>query len=175
MLFGETLFSKEKSFLTVTFVHKIISLYPHWWIIPKLPTFFEENKYQWKKNFSKRWFFFLSPALCNLIDNNVIGKSLHEKKTQDIFFFWKTNFSIAIINLVYSIDILYPTPQIFFCENVYLRKKTRQNLFFFFFHRSSLSPLRALSFRKTFTEKAFLKNILSEKYNFYLLPCVPPW
>ena len=111
-----------------------------------------------KKKFSpKDYFSFLSPTLCNLIDNNVIGKSLHEKNFHEIYFFLKITFLIAIINPVYSIDILHQPFKNFFVKMFIYEKKTRF-LFIFFSSVFCTPTLRALSFRKTFTEKAFLKK-----------------
>ena len=56
-----------------------------------------------------------------------------------------------------------------------MKKKLAKFSFLFFFHRSSVPPhWEHCHSEKLSRKKLSLKNFLSEKYNFYHLPCVAP-
>ena len=74
---------------------------------------------------------------------------------------------------MYSIDILYSTPQFFLWKRFSMKKHSLKHHFFI------IGPLYPLwehcHSEKLSRKKISLKNFLSEKYNFYYLCCVPPF
>ena len=79
--------------------------------------------------------------------------------------------SILCIPLIY-----YTNPsKIFLWKCLSMKKKLAKFSFLFFFHRSSVPPhWEHCHSEKLSRKKLSLKNFLSEKYNFYHLPCVAP-
>ena len=76
---------------------------------------------------------------------------------------------------MYSIDILYSTPQKFFSEKDYLWKKNSTKLHFSFFFIGPLYPhWEHCHSEKHFSKNFCLKVFLSQKQSFYHLSCVSP-
>ena len=81
-----------------------------------------------------------------------------------------------MLSSILCIPLIYYTQPLknFFLKKIIYEKKTQQNFIFLFFHRSSVPPLRALSFRKTFFEKFLPKSFFIPKTKFLSsFLCIP--
>ena len=91
-LFGETHLKKQCLWI-VNFVFKIISVYPQWWIIQKLSTFFWWEQISIKINFPQNMtsVFYHRFSVTSSITMS-FKEICNEKKFHENYFFWKVIF-----------------------------------------------------------------------------------
>ena len=143
---------------------------PHWWIIRKQSTFFEDNKIQRRKSFLQNIVFLsyrrsTAPPLITTLFKIFFWKNIFLEKH-----FFQIIFFVFIINRVYPYWWIIPNQPILFMENKFLWKKMVSPKFKGSFLTSVLStPSDNNVLHRKFHKKCFffIKTFLPS-YKFFL-------
>ena len=107
-------------------------------------------------------------ALCTTSDNNVIQNSFSKKHL-----FYKLFFLSSCVCT--PIDESYQTNQIFLRKQISVKICLLENIFFLFYHSSSVLPLIKTSFKHNTWKITFIKSNFSELKSFFEQSCVNPF
>ena len=159
----------------MNFVFKIISVYPQWWIIPKLSSFFWREETSMKRTFLQKMIslFYHRSSLTSLITMSF--KEVGRKKIfHENIFFWNVIFCKCCHQscVFHWYNILKPST---FLWKWLSMEKTLAKTSFFFFNIGPLYPHWKLWHSKKHSRKNFsLKVFSSQKQSFIIFPVNPP-